>query len=169
MKMLQGICTTCSLICKLQLHANENIQGGFPWLVTLISWVLQHCSPSTFQVTFPGLQPSSIKIWVLQPPALQNQLSQVSFLGIFRATTPPHIFFGGYIFTFHNELVRSQEKKTWAFWEFNVCSWIASEFSSCWYCYIIVFWTCPAISHFTFLRSLEILYDNWLLLKLSTS
>ena len=79
---------------------------------------MQHCSPSTFQVNFPGLQPSSIEIWVLQPPALQNQLSQVSFLGIFRATTPPHIFFGGYIFTFHNELVRSQEKKLGRFESF---------------------------------------------------
>ena len=42
---------------------------------------------------------------------MQNQLSQVSFLGIFRATTSPHNFFGGYIFTFRNELARSQEKK----------------------------------------------------------
>ena len=134
MKMLQGICTTCSLICKLQLQANENIQGGFPWLVTLISWLLQHCSPSTFQVNFPGLQPSSIEIWVLQPPALQNQLSQVSFLGIFRVTAPPHNFFGGYIFTLHNEPIWSQEKKTGVVWEFNVCSWIASEFSSCLHC-----------------------------------
>ena len=125
---------------------------------------MQHCSPSTFQVNFPGLQPSSIEIWVLQPPALQNQLSQVSFLGIFRATTPPHIFFGGYIFTFHNELVRSQENKSRAVWEFNVCSWIASEISSCLHCYII-FWTCPAISHFTLHISLEVLYENWLLWK----
>ena len=164
--MLQGICTTCSLICKLQ--ADENIRRGFPELITLMSWLVQHCSPSTFQINFPGLQPSSIEVWVLQPPALQNQLSQVSFLGIFRAATPPHNFFGGYIFTFRNELVRSQEKKTRAVREFNVCSWIASEFSSCLHCHITMFWTCPAISHFTFLILLEVLYDNWLLLKLLT-
>ena len=30
---------------------------------------------------------------MLKPPALQqNQLSQVSFMGIFKATTPPHNF-----------------------------------------------------------------------------
>ena len=58
-------------------------------------------------------------------------------------------FFGGHIFTFRKELLQSQEKKTQAFWEFNVWSWIASKFSSClrWY---IIFLTCPAISHFTF-------------------
>ena len=61
-------------------------------LVTSISWLLQHCSLSTFQVNVSGLQPSSIEIWVLQPTTLQNQLLQVSFLGIFRATTPPHNF-----------------------------------------------------------------------------
>ena len=114
---------------------------------------MQHCSLSTFQVNLSGLQPSSIEIWVLQPTTLQNQPSQVSFLGIFRATTPTTLVFGGYIFTFRNELVPSQEKKTQAFWEFNICSWIAREFSSCLHCYIVL--NMPSnftfhISHFTY-------------------
>ena len=167
--MFQGICTSCSLIWSeiIKLQANENIQGGLPQLITLISWLLQHCSPSTFQVNFPGLQPSSIEIWVLKPPPLQNQLSQVSFLGIFKATTPPHNFLAATFLLFLMNLFEVERKKTRVFWEFNVCSWIASEFSSCLHCYIM-FWTCPAISHFRFHISLEVLYDNWLLLKLLT-
>ena len=38
------------------------------------------------------MQPISIKISVLQPPALQKELPQVNFLGIYRTTTPPHNF-----------------------------------------------------------------------------
>ena len=83
---------------------------------------MQHCSPSTFQVSFPGLQPSSIEIWVLQPPALQNQLSQVSFLGIFRATTPPYNFLMATVLLFVKSLFEVKRKRTRAFWEFNVCS-----------------------------------------------
>ena len=59
-------------------------------MVTLVSWLFKHCSFSTFQVYLSGLLTSSIEIWVLQPTALQNQPSQVSFLGIIRATNPPH-------------------------------------------------------------------------------
>ena len=50
------------------------------------------------------------------------------------------------------------------FWEFNVCSLIASKFGSCLHCYIM-FWTCPAFSLFAFHIPLEVLYDNWSLLK----
>ena len=124
---------------------------------------MQHCSPSTPQVNLPGLQPSSIEIWVSQPTTLQNQLSQISFLGIFRATAPPHNVLSATFLLFVMNLFEVKRKKTRAFWEFNVCSWITSEFSS-----YIMFWTCPAISHFTFHISLEVLYDNWLLLKLLT-
>ena len=50
---------------------------------------------------------------------------------------------------------------------FNICNWIDSKFSSFLHCYIM-FWTCPAIWHLTFHIPLEILYDNWSLLKLIT-
>ena len=73
---------------------------------------MQHCSPSTFQVNSPGLQPSSIEIWVLQPPALQNQLSQVSFLGIFRATIPPHNFLAASFLLFVMNLFEVKRKKS---------------------------------------------------------
>ena len=75
-----------------------------------------------------------------------------------------HIIFGGYIFTFHNEIVRSQENKSRAVGEFNVCSWIASEISSCLHFYIM-FWTCLAISHFTFHISLEVLYVKLIMVE----
>ena len=73
---------------------------------------MQHCSPSTFQVNFPGLQPSSVEIRVLQPPALQNQLLQVSFLGIFRATAPPHNFLVASFLLFEMNLFEVKRIKT---------------------------------------------------------
>ena len=126
---------------------------------------MQHVFPYTFQVNLPGVQPSSIETCVLQAATLQNQLSQVSFLGIFRATAPPHNFLVAAFLLFVKNLFEVKRKKTWALWDINVCSWIASEFSSCLHCYIM-FWICPAISHVTFQMSLEALYDNWLLLNL---
>ena len=72
---------------------------------------MQHCSPSTFQVNLPGLQPSSIEILVLQPTTLQNQPSQVSFLGIFRATTPPHNFLAATFLLFVMNLFEVKRRK----------------------------------------------------------
>ena len=62
---------------------------------------------------------------------------------------------------FVKNLFEVKRKKALTFWEFNVYSWIASELSSCLHCYIM-FWTWPAISHFTFHKSLKVLYDNLL-------
>ena len=136
-------------------------------MVTLVSWLFKHCSFSTFQVYLSGLLTSSIEIWVLQPTALQNQPSQVSFLGIIRATNPPHNLLVVSFLLFVMNLFEVKRRKLGRFWEFNVCNWIANEFNSCLHCYIM-FWTCPTISHFTFHISLEVLYDKWLLLKLLT-
>ena len=72
---------------------------------------MQHCSLSTFQVNLSGLQPSSIEIRVLQPTTLQNQPSQVSFQGIFRATTPPHIFFAATFLLFVMNLFEVKRRK----------------------------------------------------------
>ena len=36
-------------------------------------------------------------------------------------------------------MLEVKRKKTQVFWEFNVCSWIASEFSICLHCYIMFF------------------------------
>ena len=119
--------------------------------MTLTSWLFQHCSPSNFRVNLPGLQPSSIEIWVLQPTTLQNKVPQISFLGIFRAAARPHNFLSAAFLIFVMNLLKDKRKKTGAFWEFNVCSWITSEFSSCFHCFIM-FWTCQQfrISHFTY-------------------
>ena len=38
-----------------KFQANENIRGHFPLLVILKSWLLQDCSPSSFQVKFSGV------------------------------------------------------------------------------------------------------------------
>ena len=113
-----------------------NLWSKFPWATAQFYWNL---SLTTYNIA--------------------KSTEQVSFLDIFRATTPPHNFLAATILLFVKNLF---EIKT--FLEFNVCSWIASEFSSYLHCYM--FWTCPAISHFTFHISLEVLYDNWLLLKL---
>ena len=114
-----------------------NFWSKFPWVTAQFYW---HLSLTTYNIA--------------------KSTEQVSFLDIFRATTPPHNFLAATILLFVKNLF---ETKT--FWELNVCSWIASEFSS--YLHCRMFWTCPAISHFTFHISLEVLYDNWLLLKLS--
>ena len=79
--------------------------------VTLKSWLLQHCSLSPFQVNLSELQTSFIEIWVLQPTALQNQPSQVGFLGIFRATTPPHNFLAATFLLFLMNLFEVKRRK----------------------------------------------------------
>ena len=43
------------------------------------------------------MQPSYIEIWVLQPPPLQNELPQVSSLGIYRTIILQNNFWVGYI------------------------------------------------------------------------
>ena len=92
---------------------------------------------------------------------LMKHMRQFSIVSYFNKLTLATLF----SFTFSSKFEIKRDKIR-AFWEFNVCSWIASVFSSSLHCYIIMFWTCPAISHLTFLISLEILYTNWLLLKL---
>ena len=68
-----------------------------------------------FQVNFPELQPISIEIQVLQPTILQNQLSQISFLGILRATAPPHNFLSATFLLFVMDLFEVKRKKIRAF------------------------------------------------------
>ena len=70
-----------------------------------------------------------------------------------------YIIFGSHIFTLRKEIVESQEKKTRAFWEFNVCSLIASQFKSCLHYDALHF----HISHFT--HHLKYYMINWSLLK----
>ena len=129
-------------------------------LVTLISWLLQHCSPSTFQVNLSGLQPSSTEIWVLQPTTLQYQPSKVSFLGIFRATIPPHNFLAATFLLFVIKLFEAKRKKLW---RFESLMFPVETLNSRNMHYVL---NMP--SNFTFHVSLNVLYDNWLLLKLLT-
>ena len=116
---------------------------------------MQHCSLSTFQVNLSGLQPSSIEIWVLQPTTLQNQPSQVSFLGIFRATTPPHNFLAATFLLFVMNLFEVKRRKLGRFESLMFAVELLAN--SAVVCSYIMFWTCPAISHFTFHISLEVL------------
>ena len=127
-----------------------------------MKWFLQHCSASTLQVNLSGLQPSFIEIWILRSTTLQHQLSQVRFLGIFSATTRPHKFFAATFLLFVMNLFEVKRRKIGCFESlmFAVDLLVNSA--------VVMFWRCPEISHFTFHISLEVLYDNWLLLKLLT-
>ena len=58
-----------------------------------------------------AIQPSSIKIWVLQPTTFQDQPSQVSFLGMFRASTPPHNFLAAAFLLFIMSLFEFKRSK----------------------------------------------------------
>ena len=72
---------------------------------------MQHCSPSTFQVNLPGLQSSYFEIWVFHPTTLQNQLLQLSFEGIFTATTPPNNFLAAAFSLYVINLFEVKKKK----------------------------------------------------------
>ena len=52
-----------------------------------------------------------MRLTVLQPTTLQNQLWQVSFLGTLRATTPPHNFFAATFLLFVKNLFEVKRKK----------------------------------------------------------
>ena len=58
----------------------------------------------------------------LQPTTLQEELPQVSFLDIFRATTPLNNFFMAISFLFVKNLFKVIKKTTRVLREFNVCS-----------------------------------------------
>ena len=68
-----------------KLQANENIREGFSCICNL----KELACARLFSLNFSSKSPwcSSIEIWVLQPPPLQKELLQVSFLGIYRAAT----------------------------------------------------------------------------------
>ena len=87
--------TSASFLVKMKV--NENIQGGLTLFVTLKSWLLEDCSPQTFQGKLPGVAQFH---WNLSLPTsnfAKKELLRVSFLSIYRWTSLPLSFLCGHI------------------------------------------------------------------------
>ena len=71
-----------------KLWSTENIREGFSCVCNF----KQLTFARLFSLNFSSKSPSFIEIWVLQPSPLSKELSQVSFLGIYRTATLPNNF-----------------------------------------------------------------------------
>ena len=71
-----------------KLKANENIREDFFCACNF----KQLTFARLFSLNFSSKSSNSIEIWALQPPSQQKEPLQLSFLGIYRATTLPNNF-----------------------------------------------------------------------------
>ena len=140
----------------------------------------------SFSLDFSSKSPSSIEIWVLQPPPLQKGLLQVSFLGIYRAATLANNFWAATLLwsysykksvinhcykkvkqrfstkkRFIKNLLKVSEKNNSDVSRINQIMSKLLILSK-----RLQFWTCRAFSHFTnHLRHFIIIDHKWKLLK----